>query len=304
MRCTGDGDHPRRPRADRAAVREAATEADLVIVIAGSSAGRDDYTAQVVAACGTLAVHGVAVRPGHPVVLGVGRGSTPVLGVPGYPVSASLTFDIFAAPLLAALEGTAPRQRPSTSAAGPQARVAARHRRLGAGSPGPRRGRHRRHASAARCRSTHVACARRRAACRARRSRRSPRRRVRPGRTAPRARRDRPHDRRHWLARSRTRRRSLRAASSRPAHHPRVVQRRIARRAGRTARRAVPHRRITPARPRLRRLHLAVRGPALRRGPEIAVVRLVHRRRASSSPPETRRASRGSPTCSDPGSGT
>jgi putative molybdopterin biosynthesis protein len=87
-----------------AAVREAATEADLVIVIAGSSAGRDDYTAAVVAEIGTLAVHGVAVKPGHPVVLGVAE-RTPVLGAPGYPVSAALTFDIFAAPLLARLEG-------------------------------------------------------------------------------------------------------------------------------------------------------------------------------------------------------
>jgi putative molybdopterin biosynthesis protein len=87
-----------------AAVREAATEADLVIVIAGSSAGRDDYTAAVVAEIGTLAVHGVAVKPGHPVVLGAADG-TPVLGAPGYPVSAALTFDIFAAPLLARLEG-------------------------------------------------------------------------------------------------------------------------------------------------------------------------------------------------------
>ena len=42
-----------------------------MIVIAGSSAGRDDHTAAVVAEVGTLAVHGVAVRPGHPVVLGV-----------------------------------------------------------------------------------------------------------------------------------------------------------------------------------------------------------------------------------------
>jgi putative molybdopterin biosynthesis protein len=118
-----------------AAVREAAVEADLVVVIAGSSAGRDDHTAAVVADIGTLAVHGVAVRPGHPVVLGVvesgppiagtdagaqatpvpvpaapddrARG-TPVLGAPGYPVSASLTFDIFAAPLLARLQGAPP----------------------------------------------------------------------------------------------------------------------------------------------------------------------------------------------------
>ena len=60
---------------------------------------------------GTLAVHGVAVRPGHPVVLGVVDG-TPVLGAPGYPVSAALTFDIFAEPLLAELEGAVPRSRP------------------------------------------------------------------------------------------------------------------------------------------------------------------------------------------------
>jgi putative molybdopterin biosynthesis protein len=86
------------------ALREAAPASDLVILIAGSSAGRDDYTAAVVGEEGTLAVHGVAVRPGHPVVLGAAHG-TPVMGAPGYPVSAALTFDIFARPLLAALEG-------------------------------------------------------------------------------------------------------------------------------------------------------------------------------------------------------
>jgi putative molybdopterin biosynthesis protein len=60
-------------------------------------------------------VHGVAVRPGHPVVLGVVDG-TPVLGAPGYPVSAALTFDIFAAPLLAELEGATARRRPRARA--------------------------------------------------------------------------------------------------------------------------------------------------------------------------------------------
>src|SRR4029079_8121979 len=65
-----------------------------------------------------LAVHGVAVKPGHPVVLGTVAGAVakPVLGAPGYPVSAALTFDIFAAPMLASLEGTAPRERPTTTA--------------------------------------------------------------------------------------------------------------------------------------------------------------------------------------------
>jgi putative molybdopterin biosynthesis protein len=98
-----------------AAVRDAAARADVVIVVAGSSAGRDDHTAAVVERLGTLAVHGVAVRPGHPVVLGA-VDATPVLGAPGYPVSASLTFDIFAAPLLAALEGATPAERPRARA--------------------------------------------------------------------------------------------------------------------------------------------------------------------------------------------
>jgi putative molybdopterin biosynthesis protein len=100
------------------ALREAAVDADLVILVAGSSAGRHDHTARVVEAAGTLAVHGVAVRPGHPVVLGAVHGpvGTPVLGAPGYPVSAALTFDIFAAPLLASLEGVAPPERATTKA--------------------------------------------------------------------------------------------------------------------------------------------------------------------------------------------
>ena len=109
---------PDDPDAIAAAVRDAAPRADLVIVVAGSSAGRDDYTAGVVDRLGTLAVHGVAVRPGHPVVLGAVE-ATPVLGAPGYPVSASLTFDIFAGPVLAALEGGTPAERPRA-----QARVA------------------------------------------------------------------------------------------------------------------------------------------------------------------------------------
>jgi putative molybdopterin biosynthesis protein len=120
---------PDEPARIVAAVKEAAAAADLVVVIAGSSAGRDDYTAEVVAEAGTLAVHGVAVKPGHPVVLGVvGEGAepdarlgaggrpTPILGAPGYPVSAALTFDIFAAPLLARLEGAPPPDWPRTRA--------------------------------------------------------------------------------------------------------------------------------------------------------------------------------------------
>ena len=126
---------PDDPERIAAAVQGAAERADLVVIIAGSSAGRGDHTASVVAQVGTLAVHGVAVRPGHPVVLGV-VGTTPVIGAPGYPVSAALTFDIFVAPVLAALQGTTTVTRQTVAARLPQARFPARDGRLGAGQAG------------------------------------------------------------------------------------------------------------------------------------------------------------------------
>ncbi|RME08500.1 MAG: molybdopterin biosynthesis protein, partial [Anaerolineae bacterium] len=96
----------------RARVREAALEHDLVLVNAGSSAGSEDFTARVVESLGELLVHGVAVRPGHPVILGMlsldGGRRVPVVGVPGYPVSAALTGEIFVEPLLARWLGRRP----------------------------------------------------------------------------------------------------------------------------------------------------------------------------------------------------
>lgn len=83
----------------RAAILETAADHDLVLVLAGSSAGSKDFTARAVRETGTLLVHGVAVRPGHPVIMGMVN-DTPVIGVPGYPVSAALTGEIFIRPLL------------------------------------------------------------------------------------------------------------------------------------------------------------------------------------------------------------
>jgi putative molybdopterin biosynthesis protein len=88
------------------AVRQAVAEDDLVLVNAGSSAGSEDFTADVIAELGQVVVHGVAVRPGHPVILGIVDGK-PVVGVPGYPVSAVLTLDLFVKPLLARMLATA-----------------------------------------------------------------------------------------------------------------------------------------------------------------------------------------------------
>ena len=83
----------------RQAVLDAIEEHDVVIINAGSSAGSQDYTAPLVEELGELLVHGIAIRPGHPVVMGVVRGK-PVLGIPGYPVSAALTCELLVKPLL------------------------------------------------------------------------------------------------------------------------------------------------------------------------------------------------------------
>lgn len=101
------------------AVRQAAQDHDLVLVNAGSSAGTEDYTAHVVQSSGTLLVHGVAVRPGHPVVMGLveqGDKTTPIIGIPGYPVSAAMTGELFVAPLLAHWQGQ-PAEQPLTMTA-------------------------------------------------------------------------------------------------------------------------------------------------------------------------------------------
>lgn len=83
----------------RQAVLEAEKEADLVVICSGSSAGREDYTSSIIEELGRLIVHGLAVRPGKPAILGV-INNKPVIGVPGYPVSAQLIFSLFAKPLL------------------------------------------------------------------------------------------------------------------------------------------------------------------------------------------------------------
>jgi putative molybdopterin biosynthesis protein len=83
----------------RLAVLEAAQEADLIAICSGSSAGQEDYTSTVVQELGHLIVHGLATRPGKPAVLGI-IDAKPVIGVPGYPISAQLIFSLFARPLL------------------------------------------------------------------------------------------------------------------------------------------------------------------------------------------------------------
>ncbi len=103
---------PDDPDAITAEIRHAAHVADIVLIIAGSSAGRSDHTAAVLARAGGLAVRGVAVRPGHPVLLGYTHpGPVPVIGIPGYPLASAVIFELFAVPLLATLQGRPPPDR-------------------------------------------------------------------------------------------------------------------------------------------------------------------------------------------------
>lgn len=96
-----------RPADLRAAIEAALETCDVVAVNAGSSAGSEDYTAPVIAELGRVLVHGVAIRPGHPLILSVVRGK-PVIGLPGYPVSTMLTAELFLRPLVYRLQGLAP----------------------------------------------------------------------------------------------------------------------------------------------------------------------------------------------------
>ena len=83
----------------KATVAQAADECDLVILNAGSSAGREDFSVKVIRQLGQVLYHGIAMKPGKPAILGC-RGETPILGVPGYPVSGIIVIEELLRPLI------------------------------------------------------------------------------------------------------------------------------------------------------------------------------------------------------------
>jgi putative molybdopterin biosynthesis protein len=87
------------PENIKAVLLEAAETSDIIVINAGSSAGSKDYTVHIIAEIGKVYTHGVASRPGKPVVLGEINGKI-VVGVPGYPVSAYLALEWFVRPLI------------------------------------------------------------------------------------------------------------------------------------------------------------------------------------------------------------
>jgi len=80
------------------------SEVAMVLVNAGASAGSEDFTSHAVGALGEILVHGVKAMPGKPTLLGRVRGK-PVVGTPGFPVSAWVCFDQFVGPALQRLAG-------------------------------------------------------------------------------------------------------------------------------------------------------------------------------------------------------
>jgi putative molybdopterin biosynthesis protein len=87
------------PELIQKAVQKAVLKNDIVIISAGSSAGTRDFTADVIANLGDVLVHGIAIKPGKPAIIGRVAGK-PVIGMPGYPLSALTVLREIAMPLL------------------------------------------------------------------------------------------------------------------------------------------------------------------------------------------------------------
>jgi len=97
------------------AVLEAVENSDIVIVNAGSSAGSEDFTVHVLGELGEVLVHGVAIKPGKPVMMGVINGK-PFIGLPGFPVSTWITAELFLKPLVYEAQGQPVPERPRVTA--------------------------------------------------------------------------------------------------------------------------------------------------------------------------------------------
>lgn len=80
-------------------ILQSVKKADLILIIAGSSAGSEDYTPQAIKELGELLIHGVTIMPGKPVALGIVQ-SKPIIGIPGYPVSAWIATEEFVKPAI------------------------------------------------------------------------------------------------------------------------------------------------------------------------------------------------------------
>lgn len=92
-----------------------ASDAHIVVIVAGSSAGSKDFTRATIERVGKVLVHGVAAMPGKPSLLGLAKGKL-VVGAPGYPVSSVVCFERLLYPLACWISRTEPRRRPTVQA--------------------------------------------------------------------------------------------------------------------------------------------------------------------------------------------
>ncbi|HEY1473663.1 MAG TPA: molybdopterin biosynthesis protein [Pseudolabrys sp.] len=99
------------------AVRQALSESDMVVLSGGTSKGAGDLSHRVVSRLGApgILVHGVALKPGKPLCLGV-IGGKPIAVLPGFPTSAIFTFHAFVAPVIRARAGLPPEAAEKISA--------------------------------------------------------------------------------------------------------------------------------------------------------------------------------------------
>ncbi len=97
-----------------AAMQKAAQQCDAVIVSGGSSVGIKDASCRIIESMGTFLMHGIAMKPGKPTILGR-IGNKPLIGLPGHPVAAYFVTQLFVLPLLGRLTGQTMRQFTTTA---------------------------------------------------------------------------------------------------------------------------------------------------------------------------------------------
>ncbi len=123
----------------REALEGAVRDCNLVLMTGGSSVGTADLTAKVVNDAGKpgVMVHGIAVKPGKPLIIGVvgtAKGQVPVFGLPGHPAAVNICFELFVKPVLFRLSGEIPP--PALEGLSPCRVVKAKLARSIASSPG------------------------------------------------------------------------------------------------------------------------------------------------------------------------
>jgi len=99
----------------KSALKTALKENDIVLLGAGSSAGREDYSATAISEVGTILYHGIAIKPGKPAILGY-SGNKAVMGLPGYPVSGIIVLKQLVLPIIEYLSSSEPEQKTQVSA--------------------------------------------------------------------------------------------------------------------------------------------------------------------------------------------